>query len=102
MWQRIVADSEGDETLSYFAEQVWSPTSESILTWDEAFHDLLLRDRLRMTNYRKAVFETVRPGDHVVDLGVGTGILSQWALEAGARRVTGIEMNPQILSDALD
>jgi type I protein arginine methyltransferase len=93
---------EGEKDLSYRAEQVWSPISETLLVWDENFHDLLLNDRLRMTAYRKAIFEVVKPGDHVVDLGVGTGILSEWALEAGAGRVTGIEMNPEILSHALD
>lgn len=47
------------------------------------------------------MFEVVEPGDHVIDLGVGTGILSQWALEAGAERVIGIEMNSEILTHAL-
>ena len=88
--------------MSYRAEQIWSPISETILTWEEAFHDLLLNDRLRMNAYRKAIFEVVKPGDHVVDLGVGTGILSEWALEAGAKRVTGIEMNKEILDHALN
>lgn len=82
----------------YFTEQVWPPFSESVLDWDEAFHDLMLNDRLRMTAYRKAIFETVRPGDAVLDLGTGTGILSQWALEAGAGRVFGIDLNPEILA----
>jgi protein arginine N-methyltransferase 1 len=88
--------------LSYQAEQIWSPISETILSWEEAFHDLLLNDRLRMNAYRKAIFEVVKPGDHVVDLGVGTGILSEWALDAGAARVTGIEMSKEILDRALD
>ena len=88
--------------MSYLAEQIWSPISETLLNWEETFHDLLLNDRLRMNAYRKAIFEVVKPGDHVVDLGVGTGILSEWALDAGAERVTGIEMNEEILSHALD
>lgn len=88
--------------MSYLAEQIWSPISETLLVWEDAFHDLLLNDRLRMNAYRKAIFEVVKPGDHVVDLGVGTGILSEWALEAGAERVTGIEMSEEILSHALD
>jgi type I protein arginine methyltransferase len=86
----------------YFVEQVWPPFSESVLDWDEAFHDLMLNDRLRMTAYRKAIRETVRPGDVVLDLGTGTGILSQWALEAGARRVFGIDLNPAILERAVE
>src|SRR6266568_4853784 len=34
--------------LNYAAEQVWTPLSESLLDWDDAFHDLMLNDRLRM------------------------------------------------------
>ncbi len=86
--------------IIYSAEQVWSPLSESLLDWDEAFHDLMLNDKLRMTAYRQAIFETVKPGDMVVDLGTGTGILSQWALEAGAARVYGIDLNTAILEQA--
>ena len=85
----------------YFPEQPWAATSESILVWDEAFHDLMLGDRLRMAAYRKAIFEVVRPGQHVIDLGVGSGILSRWAIEAGAARVTGIEMSAHMLNQAV-
>lgn len=97
-----MANREPHKPCDHFNEQVWSPTSESLLVWDEAFHDLLLHDRLRMTAYREAIFQTVNPGDHVVEIGVGTGILSQWALEAGAERVTGIEMSTDAMSKALD
>lgn len=61
----------------------------------------MLGDRLRMAAYRRAIFDVVRPGDQVIDLGTGTGILSQWALEAGAARVVGIEMNADILALAV-
>lgn len=87
--------------MTYVEEQVWAPFSESLVSWDDAFHHLMLQDRLRMEAYRKAIFEVVQPGDHVIDLGAGTGILSQWALEAGAARVTGIEMNAEILALAV-
>ncbi|CAB3647947.1 methyltransferase domain-containing protein [Achromobacter pestifer] len=87
--------------MRYATEQLWTPLSESLLGWDDAFHDLMLNDALRMHAYRKAIFEVVRPGDHVVDLGTGTGILSQWALHAGAASVTGIEMNADILALAV-
>jgi type I protein arginine methyltransferase len=85
----------------YAIEQPWPPFSECLLEWDEAFHDLMLHDQLRMAAYRKAIFEAVKPGDLVVDLGTGTGILSQWALEAGARRVFGIDLNASILELAV-
>jgi type I protein arginine methyltransferase len=87
---------------NYQAQQVWPPFSESLLDWDEAFHDLMLGDRLRMTAYRKAIFEAVRPGDVVLDLGTGTGILSEWALEAGAQRVFGVDLSAPILAHATE
>ncbi|WP_321804280.1 methyltransferase domain-containing protein [Burkholderia sp. BCC1988] len=87
--------------MQYMAEQLWTPLSESLLGWDHAFHDLMLNDKLRMKAYREAILDTVQPGDRVVDLGTGTGILSQWAMEAGAQQVIGIEMNAEILDLAV-
>jgi type I protein arginine methyltransferase len=81
----------------YELEQVWLPASEQLLEWGEEFHELLLGDDLRMAAFRSAIAETVRPGDIVLDLGTGTGILARWALEAGASRVYGIDLNEEIL-----
>lgn len=91
-----------DAVVGYHAEQPWAPCSESVLSWDVGFHELMLNDRLRMAAYRRAIFERVKPGDVVLDLGTGTGILGQWALEAGARRVFGVELSAPILAYAVD
>lgn len=94
--------SSATDTAGYGPEQVWLPASEQLLEWDAAFHDLLLGDEVRMTAFRTAIAETVRPGMTVLDLGTGTGILALWALEAGARRVYGIDLNASVLQTATE
>ena len=54
-------------------------------------HRLYLRDRARVSAYARALAEVVRPGDVVVDLASGTGILGMLACRAGAARVYAIE-----------
>src|SRR6202045_821478 len=53
----------------------------------------LLLDKARCDAYREAIHRTVKPDDVVVDLGAGTGLLSFFPLQAGARPVFPIEMS---------
>jgi hypothetical protein len=54
-------------------------------------HRLYLRDRHRVDAFARAIRATVRPGDRVIDLGSGTGVLGLLACRAGAGRVYAIE-----------
>ena len=56
------------------------------------FHAFLLANTgARLDRFAKALAAAIRPGDTVVDLGAGSGILSVLACRAGARRAYAIE-----------
>lgn len=57
-------------------------------------HHALMADAPRLRAMRRALREVIRPGDVVVDVGAGTGILGFLALQAGAARVYAVEKDP--------
>jgi ubiquinone/menaquinone biosynthesis C-methylase UbiE len=59
-------------------------------------HLLMLKDNERMTAYHRAINALVAPGDVVIDIGTGSGILAFLAAKAGADRVYAIEKGPMI------
>ena len=69
--------------------------SRSALTRYDDFYEML-SDSVRMEGFRRAIHQRVNPGDVVVDLGAGTGILSFLAVQAGAEQVFAIEQSDSI------
>ena len=60
-------------------------------------HYWYISDDVRLDAYRRAFARLISPGDVVLDLGCGTGILGLLALQAGASRVIAVDASDMIV-----
>lgn len=56
-----------------------------------AAHEEMLSDAVRVDAYHRGIHRNVQPGDVVLDLGTGTGLLAFMASRAGAKKVYAVE-----------
>jgi predicted RNA methylase len=63
------------------------------------YHVPMLLDEHRMESLRQAITTVVKPDMHVLELGAGTGVLSFFAAQQGAR-VTAVEREPVVFAAA--
>jgi predicted RNA methylase len=54
-----------------------------------------LIDAKRTSAFKNAIENSVKPGDIVVDMGTGTGVLAMFAAKMGAKKVYAIENDPK-------
>ena len=63
------------------------------------YHHNMLMDERRMSGFKAAIQYAVKPGDKVLELGGGTGVLS-WFAAANADKVWYVEYNPDLVKEA--
>ena len=63
------------------------------------YHYNMLHDTERMERFLAAINEMVKPGDTVLELGGGTGVLSFFAAQKAAKVFT-VEYNPELVNEA--
>lgn len=102
-------DGGGGEPSSSLAEATSSPTERTAVVGGEEeeenyftsysdvnVHRLMLQDLPRTQAYRDAILNNAHVFHNkiVMDVGAGTGILSLFAMQAGARQVFAVEASP--------
>jgi type II protein arginine methyltransferase len=82
-------------------DRLWREAGQLILSHKvPGFHRSMLADTARNEAYESAIRAAVRPGDLVLDIGAGSGLLAMMAARAGAARVVACEADPLLAATA--
>jgi 16S rRNA G966 N2-methylase RsmD len=73
-----------------------APDVTGLRNFSLSMHVAMLNDTERTERYMRAIQAVVAPGDTVIDLGAGTGVLSLAAARAGAAKVYAIEVSDDV------
>lgn len=91
--ERSLEDHPGDP--------LWIEAARTVLSHGvPGYHRSMLADTVRNDAYAAAIREVVAPGDLVLDIGAGSGLLAMMAARAGASRVVACEANPALAATA--
>jgi len=89
-------DSQRLKGWFYPPSKVETPAEKYRQFNEDYFADLhaqerMLADEHRMAFYHNAITRHIKPGDRVIDLGTGTGILAAFASRQGAAQVYAVD-----------
>jgi len=75
-------------------KQLFGLFPKNKLGWNDlTSHHILIKDRIRTLSYKKAIDDSVKSDDVVLDIGCGTGILSFFAAKKGCKKVYAVDKN---------
>lgn len=67
---------------------------------DISCHEIMIADAVRMKRYYDAIMRYINPGDTVVDLGTGTGVLSFFAAQRDPKKIYAIDHSELMITIA--
>lgn len=105
----LVASGQGDKAVAIVermiedhpGDRLWREAGHEILSFKvPGFHRNMLADEARNQAFESAIRTLVRPGDLVLDIGAGSGLLAMMAARAGAAGVVACEADRALAATA--